>query len=323
MTIRFKCPGCESVMKIQDELAGKSAKCPKCKAPFKIPKPQKEKQVTEDPAKGKEKKAKADQKAAKPEEAAAENQHPPVDFPLEITPKVSPADTNLFDAPEPSADTKAQDQAPKPSVAELMREHEATRKKKVSKDKPEKKSSQPASSSYVTSGSAAAAITRKYDQKRSGAPEEPTLTREERRALEEKEALKSFLIKAIPVAIGIMVFLYAGFSFLNAEDFPDLGYVSGKVTVNGAPAGGFTITFVPVKVDDPSVKDQRPSTAYINDDGSYTLIFDRKTGTQGALPGLHEVSVLSRDGVILPLSNSNDRQKKVNLGESHVFDFSL
>lgn len=34
MTIRHKCEGCGSVLKIKDELAGKPGKCPKCKAKF-------------------------------------------------------------------------------------------------------------------------------------------------------------------------------------------------------------------------------------------------------------------------------------------------
>lgn len=37
MTIRITCAECASVLKIKDELAGTSAKCPKCKTPFVIP----------------------------------------------------------------------------------------------------------------------------------------------------------------------------------------------------------------------------------------------------------------------------------------------
>lgn len=37
MTIRFTCSECGSVLKIKDELAGTSAKCPKCKTKFVIP----------------------------------------------------------------------------------------------------------------------------------------------------------------------------------------------------------------------------------------------------------------------------------------------
>ena len=40
MTIRYKCPECESVLKIKDDLAGTDGKCPKCKAKFVVPEPE-------------------------------------------------------------------------------------------------------------------------------------------------------------------------------------------------------------------------------------------------------------------------------------------
>jgi hypothetical protein len=39
MTIRYKCEGCGSVLKIKDELAGTPGKCPKCKRKFVVPEP--------------------------------------------------------------------------------------------------------------------------------------------------------------------------------------------------------------------------------------------------------------------------------------------
>jgi len=40
MTIRYKCIGCESVLKIKDEKAGGKGKCPKCKLEFVVPFPE-------------------------------------------------------------------------------------------------------------------------------------------------------------------------------------------------------------------------------------------------------------------------------------------
>ena len=40
MTIRFTCAECASVLKIKDELAGTSGRCPKCKTNFVVPMPQ-------------------------------------------------------------------------------------------------------------------------------------------------------------------------------------------------------------------------------------------------------------------------------------------
>lgn len=39
MTIRFTCPGCGSLLKIKDQLAGTDGKCPKCKTEFVVPEP--------------------------------------------------------------------------------------------------------------------------------------------------------------------------------------------------------------------------------------------------------------------------------------------
>lgn len=39
MTIRFKCSECASVLKIKDDLAGTSGRCPKCKTKFVVPHP--------------------------------------------------------------------------------------------------------------------------------------------------------------------------------------------------------------------------------------------------------------------------------------------
>ncbi|NOX52859.1 MAG: hypothetical protein GXP27_00160 [Planctomycetes bacterium] len=40
MPIRYKCQKCGSTLKIKDELAGKQGKCPKCRTAFRIPKPE-------------------------------------------------------------------------------------------------------------------------------------------------------------------------------------------------------------------------------------------------------------------------------------------
>ena len=40
MTIRYQCTECESVLKIRDDKAGQTARCPKCKTEFVIPEPE-------------------------------------------------------------------------------------------------------------------------------------------------------------------------------------------------------------------------------------------------------------------------------------------
>jgi hypothetical protein len=63
------------------------------------------------------------------------------------------------------------------------------------------------------------------------------------------------------------------------EGGPELGTVTGQVTMDGKPLPNVLVTFVPESGGD-------VSTAVTNDQGNYELIFgDRK----GALPGKHKV----------------------------------
>lgn len=48
MTIRLKCPGCGTKLKVKDELGGKKGKCPNCKQPVQIPLPEPEPEATEE-----------------------------------------------------------------------------------------------------------------------------------------------------------------------------------------------------------------------------------------------------------------------------------
>ena len=97
MTIRYSCKKCESVLKIRDELGGTDAKCPKCKTAFVIPKAKSQKEHV--PA------------AATKEKVAVGGDIVPlsalIDLPLEITPPVNPADTDLLDIAREAAVTAA------------------------------------------------------------------------------------------------------------------------------------------------------------------------------------------------------------------------
>ena len=150
MTIRYKCEECSSVLKIRDELAGNSAKCPKCKTEFTIPE--------------------ADT-ADKPEAASAEVEQDPVDMPREITPFPDLSSQRNEDSPPAAAVSTDTDSELKPSVAELMREHEAQKQKKKEKKKKGGLAEAAAVAEVVTSGTAADALTRNYDQKRGKASE--------------------------------------------------------------------------------------------------------------------------------------------------------
>lgn len=79
MTIRYTCPGCESVLKIKDEKAGTDAKCPKCKRAFVVPQPEEDDGIEiESAPSGKI-------TAAAPVDLPIDL---PVDMPIELTPEV-------------------------------------------------------------------------------------------------------------------------------------------------------------------------------------------------------------------------------------------
>lgn len=317
MTIRYECDGCQSVLKIRDELAGTKAKCPKCKTAFVIPSQSAQK-----------KKAKVAATTGPTEEEAD-----PIDMPQEITPI---PDLSLMHNESaagmtgsgPSIDAVPADNVPKPSIAELMREHEEQRKKKKDKKKKGGLAEAAAAAEVMTSGTAADALTRNYDQKRGKAGEPPPLTREERREAENRAALFSYAKKAIPVAIGLAVAIVGFFTWYYAEPLPELGYVTGVVTQGGSPVtAGYEIQFVPLKDPNDAGQDKgkkdagmrNPSTGYTDDEGRYILKYNEDV--EGAILGEHRVYIRTSSQVDM-YGTGSEPTKTVVDGDNN-FDFSL
>ena len=74
----------------------------------------------------------------------------------------------------------------------------------------------------------------------------------------------------------------------GGPDLPEMGQVSGTVTLDGQPLDGATIEFVP--------QSGRPSSAITDAEGKYTLRYSARTN--GATLGKHNVSIRSeRDPV--------------------------
>lgn len=303
MTIRYSCEKCEAVLKIRDELAGSNAKCPKCKMAFVIPEP-------------------------KPVEPAGKPAAPlsMVDMPQEITPPVNPADTDLLDIAREAASTAAAASSqsagmPKPSIADLMREHEASKKKKSDSKKKSELDAIPGVAAMVTSGSAADVLNRNYDQKRGQSSDPPTLTREEQRAADQKEAMKDFAVKGGAGLAGLGIVLYFLISWMLSESYPDLVYVSGVVTLNNQPLAGARVEFAPTSAPgQQALENMQPSSGYTNESGEYVLYYDELNGVSGALPGLHKVSIMTASGGMYPLAASEEQQ---TLSETATIDFSL
>lgn len=317
MTIRFSCKKCQSVLKIQDELAGTKAKCPKCKTPFVVPA---ESRKPKDSV-SKEPQEDLDDLIDMPRELT-----PPVQFdtedgfdPLDVLAGSQPAMTAVA---IPTADT-----APKPSVAELMREHEATlaskRKKRDKTAKTGGLNEAAGAASMMSAGTASEALTRNYDQKRGKASEPPPLTREELRQKEQQEALKEFAVKGSVALVGLAVVLYFFTGWLFSASLPDLSYVSGVVTVEGQPLANVDVMFSRKKAPDGVDIDDDGSTTSMgstNSQGQYTLMFDSEN--EGVLPGTHSIYIVSSSGIsyVVPPHLQN---QVVEVDETHTIDFNL
>lgn len=317
MTIRYECAECQSVLKIRDELAGTNGKCPKCKTEFTIPAASKQKT-----------KSRVAVPAGPPEDELD-----PIDMPREVTP--APDMSSIRDESRgmsgsgPSIDTVPADDAPKPSIAELMREHEEKRKKKKDKKKKGGLAEAAVAAEDLTSGTAADALTRSYDQKRGKAGEPPPLTREERREAENRAAMMEYAKKAVPIGIGLLVTVWLVITIMWAEPVPELGYVHGVVTLNGSPLGGAEVRFSPIIDSNSANADGRKkkenagmmnsSSGYTDSEGKYVLMYNEDH--EGAVPGEHKVEIIASSQAVYRLS-SGDETKIVKDGDN-TFNFDV
>lgn len=351
MTIRVRCDGCSAVMKVKDELAGAKGKCPKCKTPFVVPSPETSEPPTSaelksaeskaDPnavpaaATAKQKSPAAPKAETKPAEgSAAAPMEEPIDQPLELTPPVPLADVDDFDPMSALASgssmsipavsgTPVSEPVNKPSVAELMKEHEE-KKSRLGKRKDKAKTSKAADLAQpeMTAGTAADALNRKYDQKRDeSSADVPVMTRDERRKAEMREAQIEFLKKGIPALAGVLLLSISLIWWAFSESLPPLGYASGNVTMNGAPLEGVEVTFLPTaKPGESPLENARPSTGFTDSSGFYTLMYD--DDDEGVLPGNHTVNILTSTGITFTVP-SDQATKTVEVGENHTFDFNF
>ncbi len=327
MTIRYKCEECESVLKIPAKLAGTAAKCPKCKAAFKVPQLAKDSELKVA--------AKSSAGPASRSATALEDEEDPIDMPREITPPPDLSSMEDFDPAEALAGATSSTssmpttaEAPKPSMADLMREHVASRKnkrgKKADGDKGRKGGLAEAAmaAEAYTSGSAADALTRTYDQKRGKAGEAPVLTREERREEERKEAMKEFAVKGGAAFAALAVFMYFFFSWIMSESLPDLEYVSGVVTLNGAPLPDVEVMYEPVIAPGGSGSPAAggPSTGLTDANGEYVLMY--KQGVAGVIPGDHRITIMGPTGAAYNLPQEH-QQKTVPADDETAYNFAL
>lgn len=309
MTIRYECEECQSVLKIRNELAGTEGKCPKCKAMFTVP-------------------TSTESAASKPDAAVADEPDP-VDMPREVTPE--PDFSSLQTEPDPqqtAAAATASEAELKPSIAELMREHEEKKKKKKSRTDKERKTLKDAAlaAEAMTAGTAADALTRNYDQKRQQAGEAPPMTREERREAENRAAMLAYVKRIAPIAVGLLVCVWLFISWWLADPIPELGYVSGVITKNGSPVANLEVLFAPYddplkpspEIDKEEAQLRISSTGLTNENGEYVLMYN--PDYEGAVLGDHKVTI--SDGAFVFSLEMSEQVKTVVDGDNK-FDFNL
>jgi hypothetical protein len=303
------------VLKIKDEKAGTKGKCPKCKAEFLVPNP-------DEP----------EDDGIEVESAPEESPDDLVDMPIELTPEV--ADSEDFDplavlggpGAGSSSSKRATMSAPggagsdrRPSVAELMKDFEATKKKdREKKSSPEVSRPSAAASAAETSGSAADALSRAYQQKRDSASA-PSVSAKDAKALEQRALLVDFLkTRAVPGILLIGGLLYGYFWWMNREIYngPPLFDVTGQILREGAPAGGIQITFEPL-VSGPT--DPRSMAYGMSDkDGKFTLVYS--ASLTGAPAGEYRIGMMGNDGI--PIAYP-DGELRLTVTEDGPNDFKI
>ena len=315
MTIRYTCTSCESVLKIKDEKAGTKGKCPKCKHEFIVPQPV------------------PDSEGAADEEIDAPVDIP-VDLPMELTPEVAeskefdPADfLSAQSGPSSGSINSGGSSGRKPSVAELMRDFESSKKKKdkdQGKEKGKKSGevNKPSGSAYETSGSAADALSRAYQQKRESASA-PSVSAKDAEAAENHALMMDFIrTRALP---GLIVTLILGFGWYTWNSYepyvgPPLFEVSGLVKQGGQPLANARLDFGPDPDSPESSQAGFAASATTDETGTYRLSYT--AGIFGAPAGKYVVGITSSSGAPLPVTDE-EVHRIVSDKEPNEFNFNL
>lgn len=310
MTIRYECPDCGSVLKIKDERAGQQGRCPKCKSGFQIP-----------------------DAPTKVEPAVTEDDL--VDMPLEVTPmpvipEQSATTSNEFDpmgvlnsdSGSGRAASSIAGNETKPSVAELMKEHQQKRtKEEARRAKRQLNKLNPLLADIETSGSAADAITRSYEKKRGASSDAPLLNRDERRAAADRAAMFRFGVQLGAALLATAVFGYFLFSYALSGSSTNLVQVTGKVTLAGQPAmTGYTIRFTPIQPRNGPPLEGGPSFARIDSNGKFRLRYDAQTA--GAVVALHNITIEDEFGLPQPIPEGFS-PREVNAEGDNVIEFNF
>ena len=267
MTIRYQCTECESVLKIRDDKAGQTARCPKCKTEFVIPEPEAA------PAEDETQTALAadDDPGEDSEDDAMAFLMESGDVPVAPPSAATSLEEDDDDAPPP----------PRPSPEERQLHRPPPRPKADSED----------------TSSAAGALLAAGESARSAAANESEPV-EERPRVDMDEVKQLATRKLLPIGGGIVVicgiFFYLFNSMSGGANLPPLASVSGTITLDGKPLANATVFFDPVA--DMKNAEQRQMGSSIgrsDEQGVYTLAYPG--GHSGAVIGMHTVRVNKTD----------------------------
>ncbi|MBN2293416.1 MAG: carboxypeptidase regulatory-like domain-containing protein [Pirellulales bacterium] len=124
--------------------------------------------------------------------------------------------------------------------------------------------------------------------------------------------IRSNILQSILLSVGVLVVCGCG-----SSDRPELGTVSGTVTLNGKPLANAEITFQHEK--------KRFSTGTTDADGRYELIYIRDI--KGAVVGKHTVVITAKDTarrqLVPPKYNHNTILTADVKPKHNTFDFEL
>ena len=325
MTIRFTCDQCGSVLKIKDELAGTDGKCPKCKKRFIVPEPGADSPVeaaqppsaddiataalSESPktpvapkptaAKPSEKTTDKPGKAAK--KAADDDDFDPVSFLMEGPAKKAPA----FEPSEPVAPRSPAGGgrgAPAPGGGFSLDDDDEV---PVDAPLPTKKwgaRKEPAAdrSSGGSTNAAKDLLAKSMEESRVRAGEMPEET--PRFNFDMAGFFREFGLKVVGTTVGIIAGSLGVYWLMNSmvsNDLvlPELGYVSGKVTLGGKGQPGVRVIFSPKDKTIEGSKDKqqrsRDSFGQTDEQGNYTLYYTSEV--EGVKVGQCRVLMESQD----------------------------
>lgn len=294
MTIRFQCSECDSVLKIKDELAGTDGKCPKCKTKFVVPavdepvsEGKTEKSSPKETRSGKKKPSNEKAASKKKSKSPAKKSGGEDDF--------DPAAFLMEDGPGPKASAGLRESQGGSGKSTPARSSSGGGGSKARAASMSSASASPAAEPSDPQGNTTASanardlLSKSADESRVRAASMP---------VEEKKPLLNFdfsgfsqeLKRFAPHIIGTVAGVGLLFWFMNKGpnlDLPNLGNVSGTVTVDGKPLVGIAVKFSPnedVRENpDEGPKKIRPATGVTDENGYYTMYY--LDGVKGAPVG--------------------------------------